>query len=474
MTPDRTEDGPRFDPASFRDPSGTVLSFDRRVFRSIRPDALQRFNQAKATGVLDRLMADGRIVPTRVVPESAQPRELQKCIAGRSLTLLEHERIPFISYPYEWPFSLLQRAALHHLDLQLDLLRQGFTLCDASAFNIQFISTRPVFIDILSIHPYREGDYWVGYRQFCEQFLGPLLLMSSTGVPFHPWLRGAIEGLPVEHLARLLPARMRLSWRALIHVSLHAKLSTNDRASIARRPLRPLPKRALLSMLTTLRSWIAALKAPSARTAWQDYETSNPYSESEATRKRACIEDYVRRLRPVEIFDLGCNRGAYSEVALSSGAKRAIGFDTDLAALEAAVERADAGKLDFLPLVQDAANPSPDQGWDQSERPGFRQRAKSDGVLALALLHHVTFGRNVPIARTLRWITDLAPSGVIEFVPKSDPMVQRMLAHRDDIFEDYTIDHVRAELAGRGRIIHEDVVSASGRTLFTYQREADR
>ncbi|MCH8816049.1 MAG: class I SAM-dependent methyltransferase, partial [Chloroflexi bacterium] len=94
---------------------------------------------------------------------------------------------------------MLRRAALHYLDLHLDLLERNFTLSDASAYNIQFRGTRPVFIDVLSIRPYREGEYWTGYRQFCEQFLNPLLLVAVSGIPYQAWFRGNIEGIPVEH-----------------------------------------------------------------------------------------------------------------------------------------------------------------------------------------------------------------------------------------------------------------------------------
>ena len=104
--------------------------------------------------------------------------------------LLEHPRVPFISYPYEWSASLLRKAALHHLDTQLEALERGFTLSDATAYNVQFVGPKPVFIDHLSFRPYRDGEIWAGHRQFCMQFLNPLIIWSRLGIAPNPWYRG--------------------------------------------------------------------------------------------------------------------------------------------------------------------------------------------------------------------------------------------------------------------------------------------
>ena len=467
------------DSGSFRDPSGVVLIAEGRVFRTIEQSAWDDFDAVQSSGILSELASAGRVVATWPVEREDVPSGLTDDLPTYPRRLVEHEVIPFISYPYEWPFSLLRRAALHYLDLHLDLLERNFTLSDASAYNIQFRGTRPVFIDVLSICPYREGEYWTGYRQFCEQFLNPLLLVAVSGIPYQAWFRGSIEGIPVEHAARILPPRARLSWRMLLHVFLHARMIDKSRRYDCRATVAatgavrtPMSKAALMRQLRSLRAWIAGLvPRGTTDTRWIAYADDSSYTPDEAATKHAFVSRYVEQQRPTELVDMGCHSGSYSQLALSTGAtKRVIGFDSDAGALEAAVARADEQELDLLPLFLDAVNPSPDQGWAQRERRGLRDRVKAKGLLALAFLHHLVIGRNVPLAQALEWLVGIAPSGVIEFVPKKDEQVQRMLMHRLDIFPTYHIDVFREELARRARIVGERAVSASGRTLFEYRR----
>jgi len=449
------------------------------VFRAIDQSAWNHFAALQSSGILESLVSQGRVVATWPVSTRNAPAGLTDGFPPHASRLLEHECIPFISYPYEWPFSLLKRAALHHLDLHLALLESGFSLSDASAYNIQFRGTRPVFIDIPSIRPYREGEYWSGYRQFCEQFLNPLLLTTLHGIPYQAWLRGSIEGIPVEEIARILPMRAKLSWRAWMHVVLHARMTAKGRredksarnaATIARR--KPMLKAALRWVLQGMRTWVDGLKPRGiGGGAWSDYAERASYLPEETEAKRTFVTRYAEQHKPVELFDLGCNTGSYSQTALLTGVTgHVIGFDFDAGALEAAVARADDHQLDFLPLFLDAMNPSSDLGWAQKERRGFKNRAKADGLLALAFLHHIVIGRNVPIAQAVEWLISLAPSGVVEFVPKQDSMVQLMLTHRDDIFPTYHIDAFRHELMRWALIVNERIVSGSGRTLFEYQR----
>ena len=466
---------PTTDAGSFRDPSGTVIVADGRVFRTIEQSAWEHWDAAWASGVLERMMARGQMVRTWPVALADAPAGVTEGLPDVPRKLVEHDRVPFISYPYEWPFSLLKRAALHHIDLHLGLLDAGFTLSDATAYNVQFQGVTPVFIDVLSVRRYREGEYWAGYKQFCEQFLNPLLLGSIHGIPHFSWFRGTLEGIPVEDLARIVPWRARLSWRMYLHVILHAKMTARGRASEGASgsgaKQRPMNKAGFVWMLKGLRKWIASLTPKGIEgTIWGDYAQNTSYAAGEAEHKRAFVARYVDTQKPADVMDLGCNTGDYSEAALVAGAKRVIGFDFDLGALESAVSRAEARKLDYLPLFLDALNPSPNQGWAQAERKGFQERAKTEGLLALAFLHHVTIGRNVPLPRAVAWLASLAPSGVVEFVPKPDPMVQRMLSQREDIFPDYHIDTFRQALGRHARIVREETVSVSGRTLFEYRR----
>jgi ribosomal protein L11 methylase PrmA len=456
--------------ASFRDPSGHVFYLDDRIYRTVSAQAADDFEFVR--GWLCELETSGAIVASTEV----DPTLLGEAGAGAA-HVLEHPKLPFISWPYEWSFPLLKSAALFHLDLQLKSLERGITLSDASAYNIQFQGVMPIFIDTLSFRRYREGEFWTGHRQFCEQFLNPLLLRALFRIPHNAWYRGALEGISGQDLARLLPLRRKLSWNLLTHVVLPQKLQAaalaREGGKVGEIKKRTLPKSALVNMLRQLKSWIEKLRpADSGKTVWGDYEaeSQSTYSDNNHAAKRQFIAEFARRCRPTLAWDLGCNTGDYSEMLIEAGAKHVIGFDFDQRALEKAYQRAAAKKLDFLPLFLDAANPSPSQGWLQGERKGLADRAPADAIVALAFVHHLAIARNVPLQGVVGWLTSLAPAGVIEFVPKSDPTIQRMLALREDIFSEYTEDNFRSALSARARIVGEQVVSASGRRLFCYER----
>ncbi|MGH8729286.1 MAG: class I SAM-dependent methyltransferase, partial [Burkholderiales bacterium] len=304
-----------------------------------------------------------------------------------------------------------------------------------------------------------------------------LLLRALFGIAHNSWYRGALEGISGQDLARLLPLRRKLSWNLLTHVVLPQKLQSaalgNEGSKVGEIKKRTLPKSALINMLRQLKSWIEKLHpADSGKTVWGDYEAKSKctYSDEDHAAKREFVREFAAQRKPSLAWDLGCNTGDYSEALIEGGAKHVIGFDFDQRALEKAFARAEAKRLDFLPLFLDAANPSPDQGWRQGERKGFADRARADCLIALAFVHHLAIARNAPLEGVIAWIASLAPSGVIEFVPKTDPTVQRMLELREDIFTEYTEDNFRAALANEARIVREQTVSTSGRQLFWYER----
>ena len=223
-------------------------------------------------------------------------------------------------------------------------------------------------------------------------------------------------------------------------------------------------------MLKQLRGYIAKLEPSHGLTTWSDYTDTHSYASEEEQEKRAFVARFVEKTKPARLWDLGCNTGAYSELALESGAAAVVGFDIDLAALDGAYERARTRDLQFLPLYLDAANPAPDQGWRGGERKSLMERANGDGLIALAFLHHLAIGRNAPLDQAVAWLVSLAPTGVVEFVQKTDPMIERMLRLREDIFADYTEQTFVNALERVARVVDTKTVSAAGRKLFWYDR----
>ena len=161
---------PTLEPGSYRDRNGAVFYANGAVYRGISDRALANWESLSAAPFFTDFVTQGKIVATEQAPSSLASA------AGEWAAFLKHERIPFVSYPYEWPFSMLKDAALLHLELMLAALKHGMILKDSSAYNIQWNGAEPVFIDIPSFEVLPKGEPWIGYRQFCELFLYPLML----------------------------------------------------------------------------------------------------------------------------------------------------------------------------------------------------------------------------------------------------------------------------------------------------------
>ncbi|MCF8468228.1 MAG: class I SAM-dependent methyltransferase [Sneathiella sp.] len=456
------------DPGSFRDPKGRVFLTGDKIYRITSAAGKAEFEFVQSTGLLDQLVANGHIVTSAIVSNIDFADNAQ----FDGITI-EHEKIPYISYPYEWSFSFLKVAALLHLDVHLQALDVGVTLSDASAYNVQFRGPNPVFIDILSFRKLQKGEAWEGHRQFCEQFLNPLLLRAKLDLTPNAWYRGTQEGITTPDLNRLLPWYKKTSWNMLTQVVAQSALqnaSLNTAADAAKKIEYPLS--AYISMLSRLRNWIATLVPANAKkTEWQDYSTNHSYHDDEKSAKARFIADFAKVVKPEILWDIGCNTGDYTKTALENGAGYSVGFDFDQGALDAAYARARNEKLAFQPLFLDGANPSPSQGWNESERRSMSQRRNADAVIALAFIHHLVIGRNIPLGDAVRWLVGMAPQGVIEFVPKNDPMVLRLLALRQDIFTDYSEETFLKFLSQYADIVKSETVTEAGRSLHWFKRK---
>lgn len=458
-----------FDAGSFRDPSGRVVKHDQRIFRAVFEAGAPRYEAARDAGVIARAIERGWLLPA----DAVDPKELSQAVPGAK-HWLEHPKLDFVSYPYEWTFAALKAAALFHLDFQADLLAHGFTLSDATAYNVQFRGTKPVFIDHLSIIPYSETEGWVGQRQFGMQFLNPLFLWARRGIAPHAWYRGSVEGIAPEDLARLLGWRDRLSFTVLAHIIGPAAIARKRiRQGLDSQPDRPstLSASRLTAILKGLRDYIAGMSLPAEKTIWDDYADNNSYDDTRRNAKHRFVGEAVAAVAPRLLFDIGCNSGDFSQCALDNGAESVVGFDFDFGALERAFNRFQKTAAPVLPLWLDAMNPSPSQGWANAERASLQDRADASMILALAVIHHLAIAKNVPLDMVVDWLMKLAPKGVIEFPSKADPMVQQLLKGRPDIFPNYTEDAFLAHVSQRGRIVRQEHLGETGRLIIAYDRE---
>jgi SAM-dependent methyltransferase len=395
---------------------------DGEIYRALSRAGVEDWEALAATP----LATDERLIPTEPVELDDLPDLAGEAAAGA----LRHERVPFVSYPYEWPFSMLKDAALLQLALGREALRLDLTLKDASPYNVQWRGGEPVFIDVGSFERLRPGEPWPGYRQFCMLYLYPLMLQAYRDVPYHAWLRGSIDGITPAEARALLPRRRGV----LSHVVLHARLESRYAATGGQEVKRELKsagfgKELLDANLRKLEKLVGRLEYRHGRTAWTEYGSTNIYSAEEASRKADFVRAAAARRPGGLAWDLGCNDGTYSRVA-AEHADYVLAIDADHATVDG-LYRALAGES-ILPLVMSVTDPSPDLGWRGRERASLEHRGTPDLVLVLALVHHVAITGNVPVAEFLDWLRSLDSALVIEFPDREDPMVQRLLSGKTE------------------------------------------
>ena len=390
--------------------------------------------------------------------------------------MLRPEVVPFVSYPYEWSFSQLRDAALFTLRLQSAAMDHGMSLRDASAYNVQFHRGRPLLIDTLSFERLPEGTPWVAYRQFCQHFLAPLALMSYRDVRLGLMLRDHLDGVPLDLAASLLPRRAQARPPLQLHLFLHAKSQRRHAADGAGgagvggakgATRRGFGLQAFRGLLDSLRKGVEGLGEPEAVGAWADYESeATHYAEAARRRKEEVVAGWIERTAPSSVWDLGANVGRFSRMASRNGIDT-VAFDLDAAAVDRNYAAArDEGDEHLLPLVMDLTNPSPGLGWDGRERASLADRGPADLALALALVHHLAIGNNVPLPMVMRTFAGLARRAVVEFVPKDDEKVRTLLATREDVFPDYTAEGFEAAAGDVFEVEAREPLPESGRALY--------
>jgi hypothetical protein len=420
--------------ASFRDPSGFLFTRQGVLYRQINHNYREHYDRLMASGLYQRLVDDGLLIPhDEVQVELEEPNLAYKVIRPEPLQL--------ISYPYEWSFSQLKDAALVTLEIQKRALEQGMVLKDASMYNMQFHNGKPTLIDTLSFEAYQEGDPWVAYRQYCQHFLAPLALMAYTDVRLSQLLRVYIDGIPLDLASRLLPWRTRYGLGLASHIHLHAAAQKRyaDQPVSKSGAKRKISKLNFMALMDSLESTTRKLTWKPSGTEWGDYYTasSSHYTASAFEHKKRLVSQFLERINPATTWDLGGNTGEFSRLAVQLGCFT-VAFDIDPAAVEQNyLNCKNSMECRMLPLVMDFTNPSPALGWHNRERYSLLERSPADVLLALALIHHLAISNNVPLPLLAEYLADLGHWLVIEWVPKEDSQVQRLLASRQDIFTGY-------------------------------------
>lgn len=452
--------------ASFRDPCGYLFVRDGVLYRHISASYKVHYEHLKSSGLYEKLV-DRRML--------IQHEEMDTLVSGTSEAYLEikPERIATISYPYEWSFSQLKDAGLLTLAIMKEALSCGMILKDASAYNVQFHRGKPILIDTLSFEQYAAESPWVAYKQFCEHFLAPLAVMALRDIRLSQLLKANLDGLPLSLASSLLPRSTFLRFGLLAHLHLHSVSSRHysgtSNASPARR--RTVTRDALWGIVDSLQKAITSLNWQPPKSQWvQYYSSEHSYSTEAMAEKQRFVEECLDEIRPGSVVDLGANTGAFSRLAVQRGINT-VSCDSDPGCVEISYRSVrDHGEEQLLPLLTDLTNPSPAIGWDNRERLAISKRVRGEAVFALALVHHLTISNNVPLGNVAAYFAKFGRYLIVEFIPKTDEMVQQMLSMREDIFPDYTREGFEKAFGAVFTIVRFRDLKNSSRTIYLMKR----
>ena len=449
-------------PGSFRDPSGFIFFLGNSLYRQVNISYKENYDMLMESGLYKFLSDSGLMVVHEEVDVKSKSDNAYKVI--------KPDVIPFISYPYEWSFSQLKDAALATLKIQKVALDFGMILKDCSAYNIQFRDCKPTFIDTLSFDKYVEGKPWVApYRQFCRHFLAPLSLMSHKNVGLNKLSRLYIDGIPLDLAGVLLPLRTYLKPPLFYHIHINSKLSSTSLGDSAGKSDQKMSLKSLLDLLDNLGSAIKKMRWNPKGTVWGEYyedpDCSN-YSSDALNHKKQIVSEFLDKINPKAVLDLGANTGLFSGISSDKGILT-ISVDNDPVAVEKNyLECIKKNKTDILPLIVDLTNPSPNIGWNNKERMSFLERIQMDTIMALALIHHLAISNNVPLDGIAVFLSKICNFLIIEFVPKSDSNLKRLLSRREDIFPDYSQSVFEKKFLEYFTVLGVERIKDSERTLY--------
>ena len=470
---------------SFRDPSGFCIRVDGHILRLVRREGLDALEAFLGSETARDAIRRGQVVESRRLDSSEAKHWLERLATENSGVeiraddvLYEHARIPFVSYPSEWPAEMLHAAADFTLDFSLRLLESGMGLKDATPYNILFNGPNPVLVDLLSAENRVSGDpIWLPYAQFCRTFLFPLLMWRYWQLDPAGFFLLHREGMEPNAFYRLCGWGRRLRSPVLQHVSLPVWLGSRacgETASIPRALRNAEQTRFVLkNMFGGLRSAINGACPPArTKTVWIDYMGTHSYSEAGFSSKEALVRDFLGLAKPKSVLDVGSNTGHFSRLAAKTGA-RVVAIDYDSCCTGSLWRQARQENLNILPLVVNLARPTPAVGWRNDECSSFLDRAEGafDTVLMLAVVHHLLVTERVPLPELAELIERLTTDwAVIEYVPPDDPMFRRIVRGREHLHVGLTASSFEAAFASRFSLSRREPIPNSGRILYLFRK----
>jgi SAM-dependent methyltransferase len=450
--------------ATFRDPAGSLHIQGEHVLRTVNPRYAAQSLRFLKSDLARRWTEEGHLVASEVL--SAQEDEP---------LLLQHPRVFFPSYPWEWTPGQWVAAGELTLDLCTQLLHQGWILKDATPLNILFDGSRPVFVDLLSIECRDPGSpLWLAYGQFARTFLLPLVAYKYLGWPLSATLHRRDGYEPADLYPHLASVER---WSAPIRslVTLPFLLETRKHASGAPPKLKQEPEIAAAVLERNLRRFRKMLHAvePKERDSrWSEYQAAaDHYTDQQRQRKQEFVDRAMQLLRPGSVLDIGANTGQYSRIAAGVGA-RVVAWDTDVASSDRNWREARAACLPILPLVADVARPTPAVGWRNAESLTLLERARQrfDCVMMLGILHHLLLADQIPIADVAMLLASLTRRwSIVEWVPRTDVRYIDLCRGRDELYAHLSEELFVEQFTRYFTILTREELT-NGRVLYLFEK----
>ena len=454
--------------SSYRDPSGFIFTKDNIIFRAINNIYKENYIYFMESGLYKELCSKNYIIPHE------ETEELNNIISDENIfKIIKPKKIPFITYPYEWCFSQLKYAAILTLKIQKIALKYNMILKDASAYNIQFLDGKPIFIDTLSFEMYNGDSTWIAFNQFTKHFIVPLILMSYKDIRLNQLLISNIDGIPVDLANNILPISSKLNPFVFMNIKMQTKFQkkyeNKDQNVVENKDINN-NKDKLINLNIYLQDNLNKLKLKLKNTEWGEYYSATNYDDISFQHKKTIVEDFINISNPTSLWDFGANNGLFTRIASNKNIN-SLAFDIDPLACEFNYNQIkENNEKNILPVLFDLTNPSPSIGWANEERDSISYRDKPDIIMALALIHHLAISNNLNFDKIANYFSSLSKKLIIEFVPKEYSQVQKLLLTRKDIYEEYNIEHFETSFSKYYKIINKKNINNSKRTIYLMEK----
>lgn len=446
---------------SFKDSAARVIEKEGVYYRYIFHEYKNEYDHLLSSGLYYELVNRKLLIPHLEVNNDSENSSVY--------TIIKPDQISFISYPFEWSYKQWRKAVLSFLEINLIALKYGMILKDATPYNFYLHQGNAILLDTSSFIFFKSPDYWNSYRQFCEEMLGPLALMHYNGHNWGRLTRASHRGLAVDFISQNLPFKSKLNLTCLIHLHLHAKSynKTEKGKSKIEGGLSVEKLTELLLLLkSTITKWNQSYIYPNH---WLNYYEKDIETTEYLLDKERTVKSFIEYCSPRNVLDLGANTGKFSEIA-TQYAENVIALEFDETCVDEIERRiSEKRNSNLYTLLGDISETTPDFGLIGKEHQSILKRAKSDLVMALALVHHLALPKMVPFELITELLYEFSSQFVIvEFIEKTDRKVIHLLQDNPRFYP--TKKEFESIVQTKFNIIKQRTLESSVRIIYLLEK----